>query len=104
PVTTTSDAVIAFALDTGKMLWSRQFTGADAMNLSCWQPGKSNCPDSDGPDFDFGAPPILVNLGGKQRALILSQKSGMVYAVDPDARGRQLWEFRVGDGGIAGGV
>ncbi len=99
PVTTTSDAVLAFDLDSGRLLWSRQFTTADAMNLSCWQPGKLNCPDSDGPDFDFGAPPLLVDLGGHKRALILSQKSGMVYAVDPDAKGRPLWEQRVAKGG-----
>jgi polyvinyl alcohol dehydrogenase (cytochrome) len=99
PVTETSDALLAFDLDSGKLLWSHQFTKADAMNLSCWQPGKANCPDSDGPDFDFGAPPILVG-----RRLILSQKSGLVYAVDPDRKGHLLWQTRVAEGGVAGGV
>ena len=99
PVTETSDAVLAFNLDTGKLLWSRQFTKGDAMNLSCWQPGKANCPDSDGPDFDFGAPPILVE--GK---LILSQKSGLVYALDPDRKGRLIWQTRAAEGGVAGGI
>lgn len=99
PVTETSDALLAFDLRSGKLLWSRQFTKADAMNLSCWQPGKFNCPDSDGPDYDFGAPPLLIG-----RKLILSQKSGLVYAVDPDRKGRLLWQTRVAEGGVAGGV
>jgi polyvinyl alcohol dehydrogenase (cytochrome) len=104
PVTKTSDALLAFDLDNGKLLWSRQFTEADAMNLSCWQPAKVNCPDADGPDFDFGAPPILVKLGGKRRAVVVSQKSGWIYAVDPDAQGRPLWQSRAAEGGIAGGI
>jgi polyvinyl alcohol dehydrogenase (cytochrome) len=36
--------------------------------------------------------------------LILAQKSGMVYAIDPDRRGALLWERRVGRGGSLGGV
>lgn len=104
PVTETSDAVLAFDLDSGKLLWSKQFTTADAMNLSCWQPDRTNCPDSDGPDFDFGSPPILTRTSAKKRALILSQKSGFVYAVDPDQKGRALWQTRAGIGGIAGGI
>jgi polyvinyl alcohol dehydrogenase (cytochrome) len=99
PTTATSDAVLAFDMKTGRLLWSKQMTAGDAMNLSCWQPGKANCPDSDGPDFDFGSPPILI-----ARALILSQKSGMVYAVDPSRRGAVLWQVRAGEGGIAGGI
>ncbi len=104
PLTNTSDALLAFNFDTGKLLWSRQFTEGDAMNLSCWQPGKVNCPDADGPDFDFGAPPILVRLGSNKRAVVVSQKSGLIYAVDPDEQGRLVWQARVAEGGIAGGV
>jgi polyvinyl alcohol dehydrogenase (cytochrome) len=103
PTTETSDAVIAFDLDSGKMLWSRQFTKGDAMNLSCWH-DKANCPDSEGPDFDFGAPAMLVRISKTRRALILGQKSGMAYAVDPDRKGELLWEVRAGEGGVAGGI
>lgn len=104
PVTDSSDAVMAFHLETGRKLWSRQLTKGDAMNLSCWHPDKKNCPDSDGPDFDFGAPPILVRLRAGQRALLLGQKSGIAYAVDPDRKGGLLWQSRAGEGGIAGGI
>ena len=91
PVTETSDAVLAFDLKTGKLLWSRQLTQGDAYN-----------------GFDFGQPPILVQLnsaqpGGGKRALVIGQKSGMVHGLDPDAEGKILWQTRVGAGGLLGG-
>jgi polyvinyl alcohol dehydrogenase (cytochrome) len=104
PPTTTSDAVVAIDAKTGKILWSKQFTANDAYNSSCDVPGKINCPASDGPDSDFGQPPILVALGGGKRALVLGQKSGMVHAIDPDHEGALLWEVRAGKGGKLGGV
>ncbi|MFN7922413.1 MAG: PQQ-binding-like beta-propeller repeat protein [Bryobacteraceae bacterium] len=104
PVTTTSDAVMAIAMDTGKIVWWKQFTAGDAYNSSCPLADKVNCPDSDGPDHDFAAPAILVALRAGKRALLLPQKSGMLHAVDPDQQGKLLWQARVGEGGIHGGI
>ena len=104
PTTSTSDAVLALSLDTGKILWTKQLTAGDAFNSSCALPDKANCADSDGPDFDFGAPPILVKLAAGRRALLLPQKSGMLHAVDPDQQGRVLWQSRAGQGGTLGGI
>src|SRR5438445_3850533 len=67
PATPTSDAFIAFDLDTGKILWSRQTTAADAWNTACRLQDKVNCPESKGPDFDFASPPILVTLANGRR-------------------------------------
>jgi polyvinyl alcohol dehydrogenase (cytochrome) len=103
PVTETSDAVLAFDLKTGKLLWSRQLTQDDAYNSACSSRTRTNCPDKEGPDFDFGQPPILTQLGGGKRALVIAQKSGMVHALDPDAEGRILWQTRAGAGGLLGG-
>jgi polyvinyl alcohol dehydrogenase (cytochrome) len=103
PVTETSDAVLAFDLKTGKLLWSRQFTQGDAYNGACSSRTRANCPDREGPDFDFGQPPILAQLGGGKRALVIAQKSGMVHAIDPDAEGKILWQTRAGAGGLLGG-
>jgi polyvinyl alcohol dehydrogenase (cytochrome) len=36
--------------------------------------------------------------------LVAGQKSGVVYAFDPDERGKPLWQARVGKGGTNGGV
>jgi polyvinyl alcohol dehydrogenase (cytochrome) len=104
PPTKTSDSFIAMDLDSGKILWSRQVTTADAWNTACRLSDKSNCAESEGPDFDFASPPILVTLANGRRALVAGQKSGMVHAIDPDREGAILWQTRVGKGGINGGV
>ena len=103
PVTESSDAVLALGLKTGKLLWSRQFTRGDAYNSACNSRTRANCPDEDGSDFDFGQPPILVPLGGGKRALVIGQKSGLVYAIDPDTGGEMLWQVHAGAGGLLGG-
>ena len=104
PPTDTSDAVLALALDSGKIQWSHQFRAGDAFNESCVIPGVKNCPDAAGPDFDFGSSPILLSLAGGKRALILAQKSGAIYAIDPDDRGKPMWQAQVGIGGALGGI
>ena len=103
PVTDTSDAVLAFDLKSGKRLWSRQLMQGDAYNGACSSREPANCPDKNGPDYDFGQPSILTELGGGKRALVIAQKSGVVHALDPDAEGKILWQTRVGAGGLLGG-
>ncbi len=104
PTSRMSDAFMAFDLDTGKILWSRQMTPADAYTSACRLPDKTNCPESNGPDFDFSSGPILVPLANGKRALVAGQKSGLVHAVDPDNQGELRWSVRVGKGGTNGGV
>jgi len=106
PPTNTSDAFMAFDMDTGKLAWSRQITSGDAYNIDCDLPPEKqvNCPEAKGPDVDFGSSAILVNLPNGRRALIAGQKSGVVSAVDPDQQGKILWQVRVGHGGSLGGV
>ncbi len=106
PATNTSDAFMAFDLETGKLAWSSQMATGDAYNIDCDIPAdkQANCPTAKGPDFDFGSSAILVDLPNGHRALIAGAKSGIVYAVDPDARGKLLWQKRVGQGGSLGGV
>ena len=104
PTTQLSDAFVAMDLNSGKILWSRQMTPKDAYTSACRLPDKTNCAESNGPDFDFGSSPILVALPNGKRALVAGQKSGVVYAVDPDNQGELLWQTRVGKGGTAGGV
>ncbi len=101
PSTKTSDAVLAFSLDTGKLLWSKQITENDVFNIVCAGGG---CGEHLGPDVDIGASPILISLGEGKRALLISQKSGVAHAIDPDNNGQILWETRVGKGGRLGGI
>lgn len=106
PAAKTSDAFVALDSETGKLVWAQQITSGDAFTVDCDQPPgmRTNCPDANGPDFDFGSSPILVELSEGHRALIAGQKSGVVTAVDPDHDGKVLWQTRVGKGGRLGGV
>jgi polyvinyl alcohol dehydrogenase (cytochrome) len=104
PTTALSDAFVALDLDTGRMLWSVQMTANDAYTAACRLPDKTNCAEANGPDVDFGASPILVSLPNGRRALVAGQKTGVVHAIDPDDRGRVLWQTRIGQGGTMGGI
>ena len=106
PAAATSDAFLAFRVSDGELVWSHQMTAGDAYTVACdlMAPGDGNCPEARGPDFDFGSSPILVRLANGKRALVAGQKSGVVYAVDPDRQGALLWQRRIGKGGNQGGV
>ncbi|KWV47646.1 cytochrome C oxidase Cbb3 [Bradyrhizobium macuxiense] len=103
PPSDMSDAIVAFDLKTGGMLWHRQATPKDSFVVACFGLDKTNCPEDHGPDYDFGQSPILVTLSDGHRALVVGQKSGVVYAFDPDQEGKVLWQTRTGKGGPLGG-
>jgi polyvinyl alcohol dehydrogenase (cytochrome) len=104
PAADTSDSVIAFNLDTGTIEWVYQATSGDAWNMSCFIGEAVNCPEENGPDFDIGAPPVLLSLSSGKDILLIGQKSGFVFALDPDKQGALIWKKRIGLGGFAGGV
>lgn len=99
-----SDAILAFDLRTGKMLWSHQVTPHDRWTIACLESDKTNCPPNSGDDYDFGAAPILVSLPNGRALILAAQKSGVVYALDPDQHGNVVWERRIAAGGPEGGI
>ncbi len=105
PAAPQSDAVVALSLDTGRILWWKQLTPGDAYNIACGPlRDNTNCPEAQGPDYDFGASAILIELPEARRALIAGQKSGWVHSVDPDRNGEILWQRRIARGGVTGGI
>jgi len=104
PSTDGSDAVVAFDLVTGKRLWAQQKTTGDVFNFGCISTPRINCPPQIGPDVDFGSSPILQDLGNGHRVLLAGQKSGVMYGLDPDDGGKELWQVRVGHGSGLGGI
>ena len=106
PTTNQSDAVLALDLRTGALAWSFQGTREDAYNYACSMPGNHpSCPTPAGPDLDFGMAPILLRRAQDDRdILVVGQKSGMVFGVDPDRNGALMWSTRVGSGSTLGGV
>jgi polyvinyl alcohol dehydrogenase (cytochrome) len=99
----TTDAILAFDLKTGTRRWSRQMPASTPDVFGC-TPGDVNCGERSGPDFDFGASPVLVGPAGGRELIVAGQKSGVVYALDPDAKGRQVWRYRAGGGSGLGGI
>jgi polyvinyl alcohol dehydrogenase (cytochrome) len=79
-------------MGTGKVLWSVQDVENDAWLTGCGRQATENCPKDLGPDFDFGASPMLRTLPDGRRVLLAGQKSGQVFAHDPDRQGALVWK------------
>ncbi len=99
-----SDAIVAIEMASGKIAWGRQVQGADRWNLACLAGDKVTCPKTAGPDFDFGASPVLHTLANGKQVILAGQKSGILRTLDPDHEGAELRQIRVGKGGMLGGI
>jgi len=104
PPQPTTDAVLALDLQSGKVRWSQQLIPNDTWTLGCRakNPDNPNCPETLGPDFDLAASPALLSAGGRD-LIVLPQKSGVAYALDPDKQGAPVWQVRFGPGSGRGG-
>ncbi|MEX1257730.1 MAG: PQQ-binding-like beta-propeller repeat protein [Gemmatimonadota bacterium] len=105
PATGTSDAVIALDIETGEALWIFQSVANDVWNMACGARPGPNCPSADQSilrDWDFGGSAILIALADGRELLLAGQKSGHLWALNPDD-GSVVWERRVGEGGALGG-
>jgi polyvinyl alcohol dehydrogenase (cytochrome) len=99
-----TDAIIAMDLKTGAVRWMSQVLKGDDWVIGCGPKNPDNpaCPADLGPDYDFSGSPILVHT--KDRDLLIApQKSGLIYAFDPDKQGQIVWQQRYGKGSGLGG-
>lgn len=103
PATDTSDAIIAYDLETGTRKWVFQGTKDDAFNMACGRRMNQNCPKEKGPDFDFGASPMLTTTSAGVDLVLAGQKSGDVWAINPD-NGELVWQNKLSPGSALGGV
>ena len=99
-----TNSIQAIDMETGSTKWINQITPRDSFLVGCATPGKDNCPTESGPDVDFGASPVLVTAVGGKQLLLCGQKSGILYALDPDKRGALVWQMRLGQGSALGGI
>ena len=105
PATDTSDAIIAYDLDTGARRWVFQATKSDIWNYACGRRG-ANCDwpgEYHSPDHDFGATSMLIKRQDGSELVIAGQKSGVVWALNPD-NGQLVWSNKTGRGSANGGV
>ena len=100
-----SDAIVAVRLDTGERIWSRQVFTGDAWNVACMMSAEHpNCPPEQGPDFDQGSSPLLIDNAAHGKVLVAGHKDGSVIAYDAKAGEQRHWVAKVGRGSIQGGV
>lgn len=92
PAPETSDSILAVDLDSGKVRWVFQAEPNDATLGGCGFKRTEACPEHPGPDWDFGASPILKTLPGGRELLIAPNKSGTIFALDPDRKGAVVWK------------
>lgn len=117
PYVPESDAVVAVDAKTGAKRWvatlaPEKLGRQDIYHLGCelWvDPTRQGCPpENPGPggagDRDFAAPVMIVQRADGKEVLVAGSKDGMLYALDPDTKGKVLWQRRLGDGGELGGI
>jgi polyvinyl alcohol dehydrogenase (cytochrome) len=104
PAQPMTDAVIAFDQKTGAVRWHFQALAADQWAMGCQPQNPNNpaCPAVMGPDFDFSATPILATVRGRD-LIVLPQKSGIAFALDPDKKGELVWKTTFGRASGLGG-
>jgi polyvinyl alcohol dehydrogenase (cytochrome) len=97
PATDTSDAFIAFDLDTGAIKWKFQAVANDTFDFQ-------RADGSTTQDLNFGANPVLyeAEVEGQMTKLVAAGgKSGAIYALRR-ADGKQLWTRQLGIGSVDG--
>jgi len=104
PAQPMTDAIVAFDQKTGAVRWFRQIIAGDQWAMGCpaTNPDNPACPATLGPDYDFSATPILARTGSHD-VIVVPQKSGIAYALDPDKNGALLWQRTFGKPSGLGG-
>ncbi len=98
------DAIVALDLDTGAVKWATKLSPTDSPDI--WTLICKISHLSCGPDADFGQGPMLYTVkinGVDQDMLAAGQKSGVLYALNPDS-GQVIWYTSIGPGNTLGGM
>src|SRR6202051_2564749 len=82
-----ADAVLALDMSSGQVRWAKQFSRHDKAGGA-----------------DFISSPILRTLADGKQIILAGQKSGIVYALDPDHGGDVLWQTKVAEDSVPAGI
>jgi len=106
PAAKTTDAILAIDLKDGRIRWSFQATENDIFLTGCMNRRDGlNCPkEGQFLDVDFGASTVIAKGAGGRDVILAGQKSGSLWALDPDDNGRVLWHREFGKGSPIGGI
>jgi polyvinyl alcohol dehydrogenase (cytochrome) len=83
-----TDAVVAFDVADGRLRWVKQLVRPEAGTAGS----------------GFSSSPVLRTLATGNQVLLVGQKSGVVYGLDPDHGGDILWQTKIGDHIAGSGV
>jgi polyvinyl alcohol dehydrogenase (cytochrome) len=100
PAAVGTDSVIALDTDTGKIVWQHQEVKGDAFinNCGATSRGGDNCPDTLGPDYDFGGSSMILHtLADGRDILVAGSKGGFAMAFDLDKNGAVLWKTNLAE-------
>ena len=103
PASEYSDAIIALNRHNGDIVWVHQARAGDVWNGSCEEVVKYNCPDDSGPDWDYGAGPVVATAKSGKKVVLAGDKGTVVVAIDLQT-GEPLWRNKVGRGGVVAGI
>jgi polyvinyl alcohol dehydrogenase (cytochrome) len=99
PAAKGTDSVIAMDMKTGKILWQHQEVAGDAYIANCGATsrGGDNCPETLGPDYDFGGASMIAHrLPDGRDIVVAGSKGGLVMAFNA-ATGAVLWKTNVAE-------
>jgi len=100
PAAAGTDSVIAFDMDSGKIVWQHQEVKGDAFINNCRATGTpgDNCPETLGPDYDFGGSALILHaLPDGRDILVAGTKGGLSIAFDLDKDGAVVWKTTLFD-------
>lgn len=105
PAAPTTDSILALDMKTGALRWKFQATPDDIFLTACMRNPKAlNCPrEGRLLDHDFGATAVMARRADGRDLLVAGQKSGMLWALDPDT-GERVWNREFGKGSPIGGI
>ena len=108
--TAISDAIVAFDIETGRRVWTRELLETD---INCGGGGNDaerrvTCPGHQGnPNSDVSGSPILHTLPSGRTLMLVPQEKGELTAIDT-GEGEKVWIAQLGDmtasGSIFGGA
>lgn len=108
PAHKNTNSILAMDLDDGSIKWSFQATADDIYISGCGrEPRSKNCPKPEDTvylDVDFGASVILGKAKDGSDLIFAGQKSGALWALDPDQKGKVVWRQNFGEGSALGGI
>ena len=78
PAQPTTNAVLAFELEGGRLRWVKQTVPNDVWIWQCppESPDNPNCPRTQGPDFDFGTSPLIARTPQGRELLVRAAEVG----------------------------